>query len=132
MESCKRLIYHENQIFVKLNQQFPLTQSLIPSQSVSDFFESFRTSFQVSQIQSTFWFSKSSLNRIIRVKLSPNQKTLLIEKMNSSRKDNLPGAEFLDLTTNKSDKGKKVIIFLVDSDIVISDFKNDKNLRNLC
>ncbi len=66
-------IYHENQIFVKLNQQFPLTQSLIPSQSVSDFFESFRTSFQVSQIQSSFWFSKSSLNRIIRVKLSPNQ-----------------------------------------------------------
>jgi PKD repeat protein len=66
-------IYHENQIFVKVNEHFSLTQSLIPSQEVVDFFESYRTSFQVSQIQSSFWFSKSSLNRIIRVQLSPNQ-----------------------------------------------------------
>lgn len=66
-------IYHENQLFVKIKENFPLTESLTPSQPVLDFFESYRSSFQVSQIQSSFWFSKSSLNRIIRLQLSPNQ-----------------------------------------------------------
>ena len=66
-------IYHQNQLFVKFKEHFPLTESLIPSQPVVDFFESYRTSFQVSKIQSSFWFSKSSLNRIMRVQLSSNQ-----------------------------------------------------------
>jgi serine protease len=66
-------IYHENQLFVKLKEGFPLAESLTPSQAVVEFFESYRASFQVSRIQSSFWFSKSSLNRIIRVQLSPNQ-----------------------------------------------------------
>jgi len=66
-------IYHENQIFVKIKEYFPLNESLTPSQAVSDLFESYRASFQVSQIQSSFWFSKSSLNRIVRVQLSPNE-----------------------------------------------------------
>jgi PKD repeat protein len=66
-------IYHENQIFVKFKEHFPLAESLTPSKAVVDFFESYRASFQVIKIQSSFWFSKSSLNRINRVQFLPNQ-----------------------------------------------------------
>ncbi len=71
-------------------------------------------------------------NTYIEKTASNTYDKLLIEKKNNSHKNNMFGAEFLDLTTNKSGKGKKVVIFLVDSDVTISDFKNDKNLRSLC
>jgi PKD repeat protein len=67
------ILYHENQLFVMMKDEFPISESLVPSKPILDFFENYKSSLNISKIQSTFWFSKSSINRIMRLHLDSIQ-----------------------------------------------------------
>lgn len=67
------IIYHENQLFVMMKDEFPMSESLVPSKPILDYFESFKSSLNITKIQSTFWFSKLSINRIMRLQIDSNQ-----------------------------------------------------------
>ena len=114
--------YHTGQLYVRLNESFPLATSRIPEREIATFFESYQVQFGITEVKAAFWFSKSASNRIYRIsfnqsalteqfikQLEASGKVIYAERIPISRKALVPN----DLGPNSSATGGQWYLYKI-------------------